>query len=309
MKIVFLDAETLGNDVSLKPIISLGEYRAYHSTAPEQTVERCQGCDVVITNKVYLGKAEIDSLPQLKLICVAATGTNNIDIAYAAEKGIPVRNVANYSTESVAQVTFGFILNLVGKCSYFDNYVKRGEYSTSGCFTNAQVPFVELAGKKMGIIGMGNIGSRVAAIAEAFGMQVAYFPTSGIAHCDKYQALPLDKLLAQSDVVSIHCPLNERTKGLVKYEQIQKMKNSGIIVNMGRGGIIDEADLARALDEDIIAGAGVDVFTQEPMPADHPFLKMAHPEKIMLTPHIGWASKEARECLIRKIAENIINTD
>lgn len=307
MKIVFLDAETLGNDVSLSPISSLGEYKSYPATLPEQTIGRCKGYDVVITNKVYIGKAEMDALPELKLICVAATGTNNVDMAYAAEKGIPVKNAVNYSTESVAQVTFTFILSLVGKSGWFDNYVKSGAYSASGCFTNATVPFFELAGKRIGIIGMGNIGSRVAQIAEAFGMKVAYFPTSGVAHCDKYPALPLEQLLAESDIVSIHCPLNDRTKGLIKFEQLQQMKRSGIIVNMGRGGIIDEADLARALDADVIAGAAVDVFTKEPMPASHPYINMAHPEKIMLTPHIGWASKEARECLIRKIAENIAN--
>ena len=308
IKIVFLDAETLGNDVSLEAISSLGDYTSYPSTTAEQTIERCQGCDVVITNKVYIGRKEMDALPQLKLICVAATGTNNVDMAYAAEKGIPVKNAVNYSTESVAQVTFSFILSLVGKGGFFDGYVKDGSYSASGCFTNATVPFFELSGKKMGIIGMGNIGSRVAQIADAFGMKVSYFPTSGIAHCDKYPAVSLDELLAESDIVSIHCPLNERTKGLVGYEQLGRMKKSGIIVNMGRGGIIDEADLARALDEGLIAGAAADVFTKEPLPAGHPFLKMAHPEKIMLTPHIGWASKEAREGLIRKIAENITST-
>lgn len=307
MKIVFLDAETLGNDVSLSPVSSLGEYVSYPSTTPGQTIERCKGFDVVITNKVYIGKAEMDALPDLKLICVAATGTNNVDMAYAAEKGIPVKNAVNYSTESVAQVTFTFILNLIGKPGFFDSYVKSGAYSTSGCFTNARVPFFELSGKRMGIIGMGNIGSRVAQIAEAFGMKVSYFPTSGIAHCDKYPALSLERLLSESDIVSVHCPLNERTRGLIGYGNLKLMKREGIIINMGRGGIIDEADLARALDEGIIAGAAADVFTREPMPADHPFLTMAHPEKIMLTPHIGWASREARECLIRKIAENITN--
>lgn len=307
MRIVFLDAETLGNDVSLSPISSLGEYVSYPSTTPQQTIDRCKGFDVVITNKVYIGRDEMDALPELKLICVAATGTNNVDMAYAAEKGIPVRNAVNYSTESVAQVTFTFILNAVGKAGFFDRYVKSGEYSASGCFTNASEPFFELSGKRIGIIGMGNIGSRVAQIADAFGMEVSYFPTSGIAHCDRYPALSLDRLLKESDIISIHCPLNERTKGLIGFEQLKTMKKSGIIVNMGRGGIIDEADLARALDEGIIAGAAADVFTKEPMPADHPFLKMAHPEKILLTPHIGWASKEARECLIRKIAENITN--
>lgn len=307
IKIVFLDAGTISNDVSLEPISSLGEFTAYSSTAPDKVIERAAGYDVVISNKVYVGREAMDALPDLKLICVAATGTNNVDMEYAAEKGIPVRNVVNYSTGSVAQVTFGFILSLVGKTSVFDRFVKSGDYSASGCFTNSNIPFYELSGKKMGIVGMGNIGSRVAAIAEAFGMEVSYHPTSGIAHCDRYPALPLDELLSHSDIVSIHCPLNDHTRGLIKYSDLAMMKKSGLIINMGRGGIIDEADLARALDEGIIAGAAADVFTKEPLPADHPFLNMAHPERIMLTPHIGWASKEAQECLVRRIAENITN--
>ena len=308
MKIVFLDAETLGDDVSLEPISSLGEYVSYPSTAPELVIERCKGFDVVISNKVYIGRETIDALlPELKLICVAATGTNNIDMAYAAEKGIPVRNAVNYSTESVAQVTFMFILSLVGKASYFDGYVKSGEYSGSGCFTNARVPFFELNGKKLGIIGLGNIGSRVASIGKAFGMEVSYYPTSGVAHSAEYPALPLERLLAESDIISIHCPLNDRTRGLIGYDGLSMMKPSAYIVNMGRGGIIVEDELARALDEGLIAGAAADVFTKEPMPAEHPFLHLKHPERIMLTPHIGWASREARECLIRKIAENISN--
>ncbi|MBO4570874.1 MAG: D-2-hydroxyacid dehydrogenase [Bacteroidales bacterium] len=306
MKIVFLDAETLGDDVSLSPISDLGEYISYPSTRPEQTIERCKGFDVVISNKVYLGKEAIDALlPELKLICVAATGTNNVDMEYAAKCGIPVRNAVNYSTESVAQTTYMFILSLVGRTAFFDNYVKGGEYSASGCFTNARVPFFELSGKKLGIIGLGNIGSRVATIGKAFGMEVSYYPTSGVAHSDEYPALPLEKLLAESDIVSIHCPLNPRTKGLIGYEQLKMMKPSAYIVNMGRGGIIVEEELARALDEGIIAGSAADVFTKEPMPAEHPFLHLKHPERMLLTPHIGWASREARECLIRKIAENI----
>lgn len=306
MKIVFLDAQTLGNDVSLESVSSLGEYVEYPSTSPEKTVERIAGADVVITNKVYMGKEQIDSCPTLKLICVAATGTNNVDTQYAATRGIPVRNAVDYSTESVAQVTFMHILNLVGKGFYFDNYVKDGSYSKSGCFTNAVNPFFELKGKKMGVVGLGNIGSRVAGIAEAFGLEVVYFPTSGKAHSDRYRAVTdLDEFLGQCDIVSVHCPLNDRTRGLIGYGELCRMKRSAYIVNMGRGGIIVEEDLAKALNDGVIAGAAVDVFTREPFAADHPYMSVADKSRILLTPHIGWASKEARECLIRKIAENI----
>ena len=309
LKIVFLDAQTLGNDISLAPVASLGEYVSYPSTEPGEVFDRIAGFDVVITNKVWMGKEQMDSSPALKLICVAATGTNNVDTAYAAAKGIPVRNAVDYSTESVTQVTWMHILNLVGKARYFDDYVKDGSYSASGCFTNANVPFFELRGKTFGTVGLGNIGSRVAGVAEAFGMKVLYYPTSGKPHSDRYEAdTSLDSFLSRCDVVSVHCPLNGRTDGLIGYEALAHMKAGAVIVNMGRGGIIVEADLVRVLDEGRIAGAAVDVFTKEPVPADHPYLHMQHPERLLLTPHVGWASREARICLVGKIAENIKNT-
>ena len=306
LKIVFLDAQTLGSDISLAPVSDLGDYVSYPFTKPEDVLSRIAGFDVVITNKVWMGKEQIDASPALKLICVAATGTNNVDTAYAASKGIPVRNAVDYSTESVTQVTWMHILNLVGKARYFDDYVKDGSYSTSGCFTNATVPFFELRGKTYGTVGLGNIGSRVAGVAEAFGMKVLYYPTSGKPHSDRYEAdTDLDSFLSRCDVVSVHCPLNERTNGLIGYRQLARMKRSAVIVNMGRGGIVVEADLARALDEGLIAGAATDVFTKEPLPSGHPYLKMQHPERLLLTPHIGWASREARICLVDKIAANI----
>ena len=309
LKIVFLDAQTLGSDISLAPVASLGEYVSYSSTRPEEVFDRIAGFDVVITNKVWMGKEQIDSSPALRLICVAATGTNNVDTAYAASKGIPVRNAVDYSTESVTQVTWMHILNLVGKARYFDGYVKDGSYSASGCFTNAAEPFFELRGKTFGTVGLGHIGSRVAAVAEAFGMEVLYYPTSGKPHSDRYTAeTDLCRFLSRCDVVSVHCPLNERTNGLIGYDQLKQMKSSAVIVNMGRGGIIVEADLARAIDEGLIAGAATDVFTKEPLPAGHPYLTLRHPERLLLTPHIGWASREARICLVEKIAENIKNT-
>ena len=309
LKIVFLDAQTLGSDISLAPVASLGEYVSYPFTKPEDVFDRIAGFDVVITNKVWMGKEQMDSSPALKLICVAATGTNNVDTAYAAAKGIPVRNAVDYSTESVTQVTWMHILNLVGKARYFDTYVKDGSYSASGCFTNAAVPFCELRGKTFGTVGLGNIGSRVAGVAEAFGMKVLYFPTSGKPHSDRYEAdTDLRSFLSRCDVVSVHCPLNARTDGLIGYAELAAMKPSAVIVNMGRGGIVVEADLVRALDEGLIAGAAADVFTKEPLPEAHPYRKVRHPERLLLTPHIGWASREARECLVAKIAENIVKT-
>ena len=309
LKIVFLDAQTLGNDISLAPVASLGDYTAYPFTRPEEVVARMQGCDVVITNKVRIGRVEIDACPSLKLICEAATGVDNIDVAYAESKGIPVRNAVNYSTESVAQVTWMLILQLVGHAAFFDHFVKSGAYSAGTCVTNVEWPFFELKGKTFGTVGLGNIGSRVAAIAEAFGMHVLYYPTSGKPHSDRYEAdTDLHHFLSRCDVVSVHCPMNDRTRGLIGYEALKQMKATAVVVNMGRGGIIVEDDRARALDEGLIAGAGVDVFTKEPLPAGHPYLGLQHPERLLLTPHIGWTSREARLCLVEKIAENIKQT-
>ena len=304
MKIAFLDAATMG-DVSFEPFRQLGEFVSYDSSTPEQARERVKDIDVLLINKVLVDKELIDSAPALKLICIAATGVNNIDVEYAASKGIPVRNAVGYSTDSVVQNTFMHILSLVGGAPYFDDSVKSGSYSRSGMFTDPDWNWWELAGKTIGIIGMGNIGSKVAKIAEAFGMKVCYFSTSGTGHCKEYPCLPLEELLAVSDVVSIHAPLNERTNRLIGKDQLALMKPSAYLVNVGRGAIIVEEDLAAAVDAGVIAGAGIDVFVQEPIPEDHPYLKMQHPERMRLTPHVAWASIEARTRLIGIMAENI----
>lgn len=305
MKIVFLDSATLGQDVSLEPLAALGELVCYESTSPEKVFERISDCEVLIVNKVKVGKPQIDAAPRLRLICEAATGVNNIDVEYAASIGIPVRNVAAYSTESVVQTTFMHLLTLFQGRGYYDRYVKDGSYSASGCFTCMDIAFSELDGKTIGIIGLGTIGSRVAKVAEAFGMKVNYYSTSGTNHSSEYPSLPLDELMASSDVISVHAPLNSRTDGLVGYRELSLMKRSAYLLNMGRGGIVVEADLARALDEGLLAGAGLDVFSTEPLPSDHPFLNMAHPERLSLTPHVAWASVEARRRLVAGIAANI----
>ena len=304
MKIVFLDAATMG-DVSFEPFERLGDFVKYENSTPQEARERVRDIDVLLINKVLVDKELIDSAPNLKLICIAATGVNNIDVEYAASKGIPVRNVAGYSTDSVVQSTFMHILSLVGGGRYFDDSVKSGSYSRSGMFTDPNWNWWELTGKTIGIIGMGNIGKKVAHIAEAFGMKVCYYSTSGTAHCKDYPCLPLDELLAQSDIVSIHAPLNEKTKNLIGAAQLAMMKPTAYLVNMGRGAIVVEADLANAVDEGVIAGAGMDVFVTEPIPEDHPYLKMMHPERMTLAPHVAWASMEARKRLISMMADNI----
>lgn len=304
MKIAFLDAATMGN-VSFEPFESLGEFVRYESSTPEQARERVKDLDVLLINKVLVDKELIDSAPNLKLICIAATGVNNIDVEYAAAKGIPVRNAVGYSTDSVVQSTFMHILSLVGGAPYFDQSVKSGSYSRSGMFTDPNWNWWELSGKTIGIIGLGNIGRKVARIAEAFGMKVCYFSTSGTGHCKDYPCLELDELLKVSDIVSIHAPLNDKTKNLIGKEQLALMKRSAYLINMGRGAIVVEEELAAAVDAGVIAGAGIDVFVIEPIPEDHPYLLMRHPERMRLAPHVAWASLEARQRLVGIMADNI----
>ena len=304
MKIVFLDAATLG-DVSLAPISRLGEFECYQTSSREEALERVKDAEVLIINKVQVDKELMDAAPALRLICEAATGVNNIDLEYAASKGIPVRNAVGYSTDSVVQMTFMMILSLVGHCRYFDDFVKSGDYSRSGMFTNVARMFFELKGKRLGIIGLGNIGGRVAKIGEAFGMSVSYFSTSGTSHCSDYPSLPIDELMSMSDVVSVHAPLNSRTAGLIGAREISLMKPDAILVNMGRGGIVDEAALADAVDSGRIAGAALDVYSSEPLPEDNPLSRIVHKERLSLTPHTAWASVEARNRLVEMIAANI----
>ena len=305
MKIVFLDASTLGA-ASLEPIRALGELVCYPYSSPQEALERVKDAEVLIINKVKVTAGLMDAAPKLKLICEAATGVNNIDLEAAAQRGIPVKNVAGYSTDSVVQLTFALILNLLCSPAGYDSYVKSGDYSASPIFTDVSHPFTELAGKTMGIVGMGTIGQRVAKVAEAFGMKVRYFSTSGTSHCKDYPSVSIDELMASSDIVSIHAPLNARTNGLIGARELALMRPTAIIINIGRGGIVDEKALADAISAGAIAGAGLDVFTSEPLPADNPLLHTAHPERLSFTPHIAWASREALSRLVDGIASNIM---
>lgn len=304
MKIVYLDAATMG-DTPLDDISALGELVCYDNSTYEEALNRVSDCEVLIINKVKVDRELLSNAPALKLVCEAATGVNNIDLEACEERGIPVRNVAGYSTDSVVQATFMHILSLLGNAPYFDLAVKSGRYSKSGLFTDVSKPFIEIFGKTMGIIGMGAIGNKVAKIAQAFGMNVVYYSTSGTSHCKEYPSLPLEELMLKADVISVHAPLNEKTKGLIGEKELSIMKPDAIIVNMGRGGIIDEFALAKAIDNNIIGGAALDVFEREPLPEDNPLLHTSHPEKLRFTPHTAWASVEARKRLELRIAENI----
>ena len=307
MKIVFLDAATLG-ETPLDEIAALGELVTYPFSTRAEALERVGDCEVLIVNKVRVDEELLSRAPRLRLICESATGVNNIDLEAAAARGIPVRNAAGYSTEAVVQSTFMHLLSLAGFAPYFDDCVKSGRYSAGTLFCDISHPYPELAGKTLGVIGMGTIGTRLAAVASAFGMRVVYYSTSGTSHNTDYPSVPLDALLRQSDAVTIHAPLNARTKGLIGAAELRQMKPSAFLLNLGRGGIVDEAALAQAVDEGVIAGAALDVFVSEPLAADHPLLHVRHPERFRFTPHVAWASREALGRLVHQVAENIRGT-
>ncbi len=304
MKIVYLDASTLG-DTPLDEIRSLGELVTYHTSTREESLERVGDCDVLMVNKVIVDEELMCRAPKLRLICESATGVNNIDLEAAERHGIIVRNVAGYSTDAVVQATFTHLLSLRGNAPYLDDCVRSGRYSASGIFTDVTHPSVELCGRTMGIVGMGTIGSKVASIATAFGMKVVYYSTSGTSHNHDYPSLPLGQMLGCADVVSIHAPLNVRTRGLIGEAEFHKMKRSAVLLNLGRGGIVDEQALAKALDAGVIAGAALDVYEMEPLPADSPLLHLEHPERIRFSPHSAWASTTSLPRLVSMVADNI----
>ncbi|MEZ4902020.1 MAG: D-2-hydroxyacid dehydrogenase [Spirosomataceae bacterium] len=305
MKIVFLDARTLGDVPNMGQLADLGELILHPDTQSDQVAERIQKAEVVISNKVKITRDVMQQTPTLKLICVAATGMNNVDLTAATELGIQVKNVKGYSTDSVAQQTFALLLALLHNTAYYDGYVKMGEYSKELIFTHLGHPFWELRGKRFGILGLGEIGRQVAVIATAFGAEVVYFSASGQDYDVPYQRLELNEFLQTCDIVSIHAPLNTATDNLLNYARIAQMKPSALLINTSRGGIVNETDLTTALDKDLIAGAAIDVFTQEPIADGHPYLHLRKKEKLLLAPHIAWSSVESRMRLVDKVAENI----
>ncbi len=303
MKIVFLDAKTIGEDIDLSGFDALGDVVKYGFSTSEEARERSKDADVLVLNKVQINEQTIGEAKHLKLVCVTATGTNNLDKEYLDKRGIAWRNVAGYSTESVAQHTFAMLFYLLEKLPYYDNYVKSEKYVNDVSFTHFAKAFHELSGKTYGIIGLGNIGRRVADIAKAFGCHVIYYSTSGKNSQPGYERVSFDELLMQSDIVSIHAPLDENTLGIMNKEAFEKMKSSAILLNAGRGPIVNESDLAEALNTGTIAAAGLDVLSVEPMQKENPLRMIKDSEKLLITPHIAWAGVEAR----RRLMEMILN--
>jgi len=305
MKIVFLDRKTIGEDLDLSGFDRFGEVIMYDFSSPDEVPERVTDADIIVLNKTQINEKTIHTAKNLKLVCVTATGTNNLDKEYLDKRGIAWRNVAGYSTETVAQHTFAMLFYLLEHLPYYDEYVKSGTYAGDRLFTHFARNFHELNGLNYGIIGLGAIGHRVAEIAETFGCNVRYYSTSGKNHDTKYKELSFDELLSTSDIISVHAPLNSDTENLINKEALSKMKKNAIFLNLGRGPIVVEKDLCDAIDSETIAGAGLDVLCVEPMETDSPFLKMKKKDNIIITPHIAWASVEARRRLMAIIEEQI----
>jgi len=305
MKIVFLETKTLGEDVSLEAFEALGEVVRYELSDPEKNAERAKDADILIVNKIPMNEESLAQAEHLKLICLTATGTNNVDFAYVNKRKIAVTNVKGYSTQSVIQHTFAMFFYLYEKLPYYDKFVKSGEYSRNDIFCHFDAKFNELSGKTWGIIGLGEIGRGVAAIGKLFGCRVRYYSTSGKNDNADYERVDLDTLLRESDVVSIHAPLNDATLNLIDAAALAKMKKSAILLNLGRGPIVSQEALADALEQGIIAGAGLDVLTVEPMEPGNPLLRIQDSSKLLITPHIAWATVEARQRCADEVAENI----
>lgn len=304
MNIVLLDKKTLGNDIDLSALSAFGELTSHETTSKEETLERILNCEIIITNKVVINKEMMQQTPKLKLICIAATGMNNVDLEAAKELGIEVKNVIGYSTPSVVQHTFSMMFYHLSKLPYYNRQVQEKHWSQSGLFTDISQPFCEIAGKEWGIIGLGTIGKEVAKVAKAFGAKISYHSTSGKNLINDYHHDELEILLKKCDIVSIHCPLNEQTLNLLNESNLPHLKENAILLNLGRGGIINEADLANELNKRNIY-AGLDVIAKEPIEEDNPLFGVKNKDQLLITPHLAWASFESRERLLEGIVKNI----
>lgn len=305
MKLVVLERNSVGTDVDVSCFERFGEVEYYPNTVAENTAERVKDADIVIANKAPMNENTLKDAPNVKLICLFATGFDNVDLAYCKSRGIKVANVVNYSTSAVVQHTLLLALALEEKLIHYDNYVKSGEYGAQDRFSNFDRPFGEFDGKTWGIVGMGNIGRGVAKVAQALGCKVIFYSASGKSTCTDYERVEFDELLTQSDILSLHCPLSDRTRGLINKEAFSKMKQSAILVNVARGPVVDTQALYEALTQGQIAAAGLDVLEKEPISRDNPLNEIKDSTKLIITPHMAWASTEARERLVDEVVKNI----
>lgn len=305
MKIVVTERNSVGLDIDVSCFEKYGEVTYYPNTLAGNTAERVKDADIIIANKAPLNESTLKNAPNVKLICLFATGFDNVDISYCKSRGIKVANVVNYCTPAVAQHTILLALCLMEKLAFYDDYVKSGTYSAQDRFSNFDRPFGELEGKTWGIVGMGTIGHKVAALAEAFGCKVIFYSASGKSTCTDYPKVDFDTLLAESDILSLHCPLSDRTRNLIDKEALSKMKKTAVLINVARGPVVNGQDLYDALMADEIAAAGLDVLEKEPMEKTNPLGQIKDSTKLIITPHMSWASTEARIRLVDEVCRNI----
>ncbi len=306
MNIVSLERNSAGTDISVDCWSKLGNVTCYRNTVTEEEVrERIKDADVIIANKSPMNERTLKDAPNVKLICELATGFDNCDLAYCKSRGIKVTNVVDYCTAMVAQHTFTLALTLSQKLAHYDQYVKSGEYSAQDRFSNFDIPFYELAGKTWGIVGMGNIGRRVAAIAKVFGCRVIFHSITGKSNCNDYEQVDKETLLKESDFLSLHCPLSDLSRNFIDREALQKMKKTAILINVARGPVVNNADLYEALMAGEIQAAGLDVVEKEPLELSNPLSQIKDSNKLLITPHLAWASVEARTRCVEGVYENI----
>ena len=305
MKIVVLERNSVGPDISVDCFGDFGELVTYPNTLDHQVSERVKDADIIIANKALLNEASLKDAANLKMVCEFATGYDNVDLAYCKSRGIRVTNAVDYCTDAVAQHTFAMLFYLMEHLRHYDDYVKKGEYGAQDRFSNFDLPFVELAGKTWGIIGMGNIGRRTASIAEAFGCHVIFHSVSGRSSCTEYEHVAFDELLAKSDFLSLHCPLSDLTRDLIDKEALRKMKRTEILLNVARGPVVNNSDLYWALQNGEIAAAGLDVLEKEPITSDNLLGRIQDSNKLLITPHMAWATIEARTRIVAEVYQNI----
>ncbi|MGN0377359.1 MAG: D-2-hydroxyacid dehydrogenase [Suilimivivens sp.] len=305
MKIVILERNSVGTDVSVDSISEYGDTTVYRNTTAENVAERVKDAEIIIANKSPLNENTLKDAQNVKLICEFATGYDNVDLAYCKRRGIKVANVVNYSTDAVAQHTFAMCLYILEKLRHYDEYVKSGEYGAQDRFSNFDLPYTELAGKTWGIIGMGNIGRKVAEIAKAFGCRVIFYSVTGKSSCTEYERVDFDTLLKESDVLSLHCPLSDITRNLINLDALKRMKKTAILINVARGPVVNDEDLYTALTENYISGAGLDVTGTEPMKDSNPLSSIKDSNRLIITPHMAWASIEARTRCVSETCKNI----
>ena len=305
MKLVVLERNSAGTDVDVSCFEKFGEVVYYPNTVENNTAERVKDADIIIANKAPLNESTLKDAPNVKLICLFSTGYDSVDVEYCKSRGIKVSNVVNYCTSAVAQHTLLLAMMLSEKITYYDEYVKSGDDSAQDRFSHFDRVFNELEGKTWGIVGMGNIGRRTASLARAFGCRVIFYSASGKSTCTEYERVEFDTLLKESDILSLHCPLTDRTKHLINKDALDKMKKTAILINVARGAVVNTKDLYQALVDEKIAAAGLDVLEKEPMEVSDPLYQIKDSTRLIITPHMSWASVEARTRLVGEVVKNI----